>query len=165
MDVVCADGDDQREGLVNDGLDAACHNNGRTTWSYNQGVVLGGLTALGRADHKADRMAAAKKIATAAVTKLVDADGVLHDAKCEPACGEDAVQFKGIFARNLAELQAVAKDAGYSRFLKGNGDSLWEHARTADDRFGVVWSGPATAGNAGAQISALDALVAAAAQR
>ena len=33
-------------GLVNDGLTAACANNGDTTWTYNQGVILGGLAAL-----------------------------------------------------------------------------------------------------------------------
>ena len=33
-------------GLVNDGLTAACPNNGGTTWTYNQGVILGGLAAL-----------------------------------------------------------------------------------------------------------------------
>ena len=33
-------------GLVNDGLTAGCQNNGRTTWTYNQGVILGGLAAL-----------------------------------------------------------------------------------------------------------------------
>ena len=33
-------------GLVNDGLTRACQNNGGTTWTYNQGVILGGLAAL-----------------------------------------------------------------------------------------------------------------------
>ena len=32
--------------LVNDGLTAGCANNGGTTWTYNQGVILGGLAAL-----------------------------------------------------------------------------------------------------------------------
>src|SRR5216683_734090 len=31
------------DSLVNDGLDGDCQNNHRTTWSYNQGVVLAGL--------------------------------------------------------------------------------------------------------------------------
>jgi len=33
-------------GLINDGLTADCANNGGTTWTYNQGVILGGLAAL-----------------------------------------------------------------------------------------------------------------------
>jgi len=28
--------------LINDGLTSACTNNGQTTWTYNQGVILGG---------------------------------------------------------------------------------------------------------------------------
>ena len=35
-------------GLVNDGLSSACQNNGGPTWTYNQGVILGGLGALSR---------------------------------------------------------------------------------------------------------------------
>src|SRR5271157_6386471 len=33
-------------GLVNDGLTADCANNGGTTWTYNQGVIIGGLVVL-----------------------------------------------------------------------------------------------------------------------
>lgn len=36
-------------GTVNDGLDSACANNGDTTWTYNQGVILAGLAELHRA--------------------------------------------------------------------------------------------------------------------
>lgn len=32
------------QNLVNDGLNRNCENNGRTAWTYNQGVILGGLT-------------------------------------------------------------------------------------------------------------------------
>lgn len=158
------------DGLVNDGLDSACRNNGRTTWSYNQGVVLGGLTALHRVDRNPALVPAADSIANAAMTHLADAQGVLHDP-CEPSCGEDGVQFKGIFARNLAEmvrarhlasLQGVTQTATSLQFLQVNAESLWSKARTPEDRFNVVWSGPAEAGNAGAQSSALDALTAAA---
>src|SRR5206468_9626368 len=33
-------------GLVNDGITRDCQNNSATTWTYNQGVILGGLAAL-----------------------------------------------------------------------------------------------------------------------
>ncbi len=148
------------DGLINDGLDSACRNNGKTTWSYNQGVVLGGLAALSRSEQQANVLPAAQRIATAAVTRLTDPQGILHDP-CEPDCGEDGVSFKGIFTRNLAQLQAVSGDPAYVHFLDVKARTLWQSARTPENRFGTVWSGPPAPGNAGAQASALDALNAA----
>ncbi len=154
------------EGLVNDGLridpDGSCHNNGRTTWSYNQGVVLGGLAALNRSVNDPELLTRANHIASAAIEHLTDRNGILHDV-CEPNCGADGVQFKGIFVRNLAHLQAAAPQTAYVEFLNKNAETLWSDARTPENRFSTVWSGPPVAGNAGAQASALDLLNAAAA--
>jgi predicted alpha-1,6-mannanase (GH76 family) len=148
------------ENLVNDGLDAACHNNHRTTWTYNQGVILGGLTVLAKQSDDPKPLQAAQSIALAAISRLTDLDGVLHDP-CEPArCGNDATQFKGIFARNLAVLNSAAPVPGFRAFLRRNAESIWKN-RDADGRFSVVWSGPADVKNAATQVSALDALVAA----
>ncbi|WP_128913859.1 glycoside hydrolase family 76 protein [Granulicella sibirica] len=153
------------DGLVNDGLTGSCKNNKGTTWSYNQGVVLGGLAALSRKEKKnPELIASATRIAQAAVIHLTDAQGILHDP-CEPKCSEDGVQFKGIFNRNLVQLQAVDGDPAFVRFLDANGESVWSNARTPDNRFSTVWSGPPAADNAGAQASALDALNAAAEKR
>ncbi|MEK6280335.1 MAG: hypothetical protein AABN95_08270 [Acidobacteriota bacterium] len=33
---------------MNNGLDDSCENDGGTTWTYNQGVILGGLVELFR---------------------------------------------------------------------------------------------------------------------
>ncbi len=95
--------------LINDGLDNSCHKNGKTTWTYNQGVVLGGLVALNSVSKQPDLLATARRIGLAALTHLTDAEGVLHDS-CEPDCGEDGVHFKGVFTRNLAQLPAAAPD-------------------------------------------------------
>lgn len=149
------------ESLVNDGLDSACHNNRRTTWTYNQGVILGGLCSLAKQSGDTKLLDAARTIALAAMARLTDLDGILHDS-CEPGrCGNDGVQFKGIFARNLAVLNAAAPLPGYRAFLRRNAESIWK-SRDAGNRFGVVWSGPSDVRNAATQISALDALVAAA---
>lgn len=152
--------------LINDGLTidpatGACRNNGKTTWSYNQGVLLGGLTSLHEATPGPDLLPAASRVAAAAVTHLTDVSGILHDP-CEPGCGEDGVQFKGIFARNLAQLQAAAPDPSFAQFLSTNANALWTEARTPENRFSTVWSGPPRTDNAGAQASALDLLNAAA---
>ncbi len=155
------------DNLVNDGLDATCHNNHRTTWTYNQGVILGGLSMLSKLAGDPKPLEAAQSIALAAIARLTDLEGILHDP-CEPArCGNDAPQFKGIFARNLAVLQAAAPVPGFRAFLRRNAESIWKH-RDAEGRFSLVWSGPAADGmiadlkTAATQVSALDALVAAA---
>ena len=55
--------------LVNDGLYAAtCRNNGDTTWTYNQGVLLGGLVALARATGDDRYLERARKLADASTT-------------------------------------------------------------------------------------------------
>ena len=148
------------DSLVNDGLDAECHNNHRTTWTYNQGVILGGLSALAKLSGDAKPLDAAQSIASAAVSRLTDQAGVLHDT-CEPdRCGNDAPQFKGIFARNLAQLTSPVRSARFQAFLRTNAEAIWKN-RDAENRFGLVWSGP-SAITAATQVSALDALLAAA---
>ena len=154
-----------RTGLINDGLKimgtgatARCINNGQTTWTYNQGVVLGGLVELAAADHKPDLQKAAQKIATAATSQLVDANGILHDP-CEPRCGADGVQFKGIFMRNLVSLERVRPQASYERFFEKNASTLWSDAQGTGFQLSERWSGPFDSANAASQTSALDALV------
>jgi predicted alpha-1,6-mannanase (GH76 family) len=155
--------------LINDGLDKgrgqsagrACTNNGRTTWTYNQGVVLGGLAELSSANHDATLRETAQKIAMAAITQLVDSNGILHDP-CEPKCGADGVQFKGIFVRNLVLLNQSHPQSAYGTFIDKNADTLWEDARGPNFQLSERWSGPFNSGNAASQTSALDALVGAA---
>jgi predicted alpha-1,6-mannanase (GH76 family) len=154
------------KGLVNDGLDrsravtgpGSCTNNGRTTWTYNQGVVLGGLVELAAASHDPALILPAQNIATAAISQLVDANGILHDP-CEPKCGGDGVQFKGIFVRNLIQLDRAHPDTTYESFVDKNADTLWRDARGTNFLLAERWSGPFDTANAASQTSALDALV------
>ena len=154
------------KGLVNDGLtiDPAtkvCRSNGQKTWSYNQGVVLGGLVELAQINPDAWLKASAKRIALAAIAGLSDQDGVMRDG-CEPAkCGEDATQFKGIFARNLGELDRTHPEEAYERFIRRNADAVWGKARGEGGVLGVDWAGPYAAGDASTTSSGLDVLVAA----
>lgn len=153
--------------LINDGLTISsgqsgttCTNNGQQTWSYNQGVVLGGLVELSKLNSDPALPQSAQKIATAAITRLVDSNGVMHDP-CEANCGADGVQFKGIFVRNLVALHTAYPQAAYKSFIDTNANSIWDHAQGTNFQFGQIWSGPFDAGNAGSQSSALDAIVAA----
>lgn len=154
--------------LVNDGLTidkatGACTNNGKTIWTYNQGVLIGALAAWSKvAPGGGDLLTEARGIADASLTHLTDKAGILHDP-CEPDCGGDGIQFKGIFVRNLQALNAQVHDPAYGKFFAVNAQSIWENDRGPGNTFGVTWSGPYAPGNAGTQASALDALVAAAA--
>ncbi|MGA2048188.1 MAG: glycoside hydrolase family 76 protein [Terracidiphilus sp.] len=155
--------------LINDGLVTStgqnsvtgCKNNGQTTWSYNQGVVLGGLTELAKLNPDPSLPRSAQKIAIAAIDRLVDSNGVMHDA-CEPNCGADGVQFKGIFVRNLIALYGADPQVAYKSFVDTNANVIWTHSQGTNFQFGQVWSGPFDAGNAGSESSALDAIVGAA---
>jgi predicted alpha-1,6-mannanase (GH76 family) len=148
------------DGLINDGLDAKCENNHQTTWTYNQGVVLGGMAELSRTDRDTTLISMAEKIAGAAMASpVLVKDGVLHEP-CEPKCGGDGSQFKGIFMRNLRELNGRAKVAGYAAFVRRNADSIWAGARPPDYRLGLMWAAPYGDADASTQSSALDALVA-----
>jgi hypothetical protein len=146
---------------INDGLTSTCENNGQTVWSYNQGVILGGLVELNKAAPNTSYITIAQAIATAAIAKLTDANGILHDP-CEPNCGADGSQFKGIFVRNLQVLQQAAPLPEYQRFIDVNANAIWAGDRESNNELSVVWSGPfVVPANASTQSSALDALVAA----
>jgi predicted alpha-1,6-mannanase (GH76 family) len=150
-----------QKNLVNDGLNGKCENNGQATWSYNQGVILGGLAALSRVDHSSPPLAMANKIAQAAISNLSDTQGILHDS-CEPHCGADGTQFKGIFIRNLRELGEVGAQGFPSRqFILTNARSIWSQVQPPDYHLGEVWGPPFGATDASTQGSALDTLVAA----
>jgi predicted alpha-1,6-mannanase (GH76 family) len=148
--------------LVNDGLDAKCANNQKTTWTYNQGVIVGALSELSHSDHDPALLVAAKSIAEAALSApaLIDAKGILHEP-CEPNCGGDGSQFKGIFARNLRALEAVAPIPRYKQFVAANADSIWSGAHPPDYHLGLIWTAPFGPADASTQSSALDILVSA----
>ena len=149
--------------LINDGLSTACTNNNGTVWSYNQGVILGALAELNTASPDQSFISTAKNIATAAIEALTDLNGVLHDP-CEPNCGNDGSQFKGIFSRNLQKLQQVAPANEFLSFFAANARSIWTYDRNLVNQLSVMWSGPfVSPADASTQSSALDALVAAAA--
>ncbi|KAF2670514.1 Six-hairpin glycosidase [Microthyrium microscopicum] len=160
----------QKSGLINkdyninDGLDTDCKNNDGVVWSYNQGVILGALSELSKADRNNTYpyLATAKKIALAAKSKLADKNGILHDHR-EPNLGNDGNQFKGVFVRNLWQLYETTQEPWMKTFLLDNAKAVWRSGRnTTTNRMGPVWSGPYYPATAATHSSALDVLVAAA---
>ncbi len=127
-----------REHLINDGLtkDGSCRNNGQRTWTYNQGVILGGLVELYQQSQDPSLPKVAQDIALATMKRLSDANGILHD-RCEPNCGADGVQFKGIFLRNLTALNDGFPDERYIQFAHANAGSIWNQDRGPDYEFGL----------------------------
>jgi predicted alpha-1,6-mannanase (GH76 family) len=146
--------------LVNDGLTAECVNNGETTWSYNQGVILGGLAEMFEITGDEGYTAQAQAIAVAAIQELVTARGILTDP-CEPDCDRNGSQFKGIFMRNLARLDEVAPDPNHRDFIERNADSIRLQATSPYDEIGLMWDAAFDAADPIRQSSGLDAVVAA----
>ena len=147
--------------LVNDGLDDLCHNNGGQTWSYNQGVILGALLELRNTTGNERLVEIANNIAGAAIHRLADNAGVLHEP-CEPNCGKDGREFKGIFVKNLSELYSETLRAEYRNTLLLNAQSLWLHDRDSRGRFGLNWSGSSDVPDSSSQNVGVDLLNAAA---
>ncbi|TAQ86503.1 hypothetical protein B7494_g5177 [Chlorociboria aeruginascens] len=161
------------QGLFNDGLDlATCQNNGLPEWTYNQGVILSGLTELSWATGGDPQYnALAVSIANAAIANLADADGILQEPACGGTCGGDAAMFKGIFMRNLLWLveranPPLADDAltAYKTFITNNADSIINTDDSSSNQLGSVWSKTMLANppSMQSQTSGLDAIVAAA---
>ena len=155
------------QNLVNDGLNStnpsACVNNGKTTWTYNQGVILGGLVELYQADQDATLLPQAEAIAGAAMVNL-STNGILT----EPGAlsGGDGPQFKGIFMRNLMALYEALPVTNtlrtqYKAFAGANAASIWTNDQGPNHEFGGIWQGPFDSADATRQSSALDALIAA----
>ncbi|KAJ5752576.1 hypothetical protein N7520_009493 [Penicillium odoratum] len=147
---------------INDGLLDNCQNNGATVWSYNQGVVLGGLVELNKATPNVTYLESANTLAQAAIETLADSNGVLHEF-CEPNdCEPNATQFKGIFIRNLQMLQRVSPNDSYRKVITNSANSIWGNDRSDQNQLGVVWSGPVVSTvDPSTHCSAMDALVAA----
>lgn len=149
--------------LINDGLNSAnCANNGQTTWTYNQGVVLGGLAELYDATGDASVLTAARQIADAATTSTyLNPGGTLREPCEDGGCGGDGISFKGAFVRGLAKLNAAVSGHPYTGYLQRQADTAYAADRNSLDIYGLHWAGPWDQQEAGRQQSALDLMNAA----
>ena len=145
--------------LVVDGLDGltTCKATG-PTFTYNQGVLMGGLVDLAAAAGDATILDQAEAIAHATMSMMATAGGVLEEAPCG---GDVCTQFKGVFMRNLAHLYLTKPATDLQTFMRHQSDQLWNSNRNAQDQFGYEWDLPFDKATASRQSSALDALVSA----
>ncbi|HET6274670.1 MAG TPA: glycoside hydrolase family 76 protein [Candidatus Cybelea sp.] len=150
-------------GLINDGLSSSCRNSGGAVWTYNQGVILGGLADMYKVtgDYSTYIEGGAWPLFQAVASSSLVRDNVLT----ESAPPDDEVpQFKGVFMRYLGYLASVDPDPDgthqpeYLTFIAANANSLWLSNRN-DSFFGYSWTGPFDEAGALRQSAALDALV------
>ncbi|KKY18704.1 putative glycoside hydrolase family 76 protein [Phaeomoniella chlamydospora] len=152
--------------LINDGLtesNESCTNNGKTTWTYNQGVILGALVSLYQTSHDKTYLLTATQIANAVIhNTTLSPDGILTEP-CELTadCDSNGPAFKGIFVRNLAELDAVTPGNPYKSYLTNNARSAAVNDRNATGFYGLSWKGPFDEADIARQTSALSLFVAA----
>jgi predicted alpha-1,6-mannanase (GH76 family) len=149
---------------INDGLTDACANNGDTTWTYNQGVILGGLTELYQATKDDNVLDAARTLADASTSSsYLNPGGTLHEPY-EPdgtGCTSNGDSFKGEYVRGLGILNQQLSDHPYSAYLKQQAATVKAKDRDPLAQYGPHWAGGYTGSGNGCQHSAVDLLNAA----
>ena len=151
-----------KDNLVNDGLDTkTCKNDGKTTYTYNQGVILGALSEIARAKGDGGYIQHAYALARGSMSKLSQ-NGILT----EPVerLDEQGAMFKGVLVRGLATLHANEPQKDFADWLKKNADSVWNKDRNQEGLLGPKWQGGGPDGpSVTSHAAGIDALVAAAA--
>jgi len=89
-----------------------------TTWSYNQGTMVGAGVLLWQATHQGSYLHDAIDTAEAAIIHFNP--GALHR---EPPF------FVSVYSRNLLSLEAVHHDPGYRQAIRAYSDWAWRHVR------------------------------------
>ncbi len=157
-----------QHGLVNDGLTPGCQNNGKPTYTYNQGVILGALADLHQITGENSFLRLGESIADAALRDLTSPPsgtppGILIEPGEAGMTGRraDGSQFKGIFVRHLYDFYVHSPRPQDRDFILRNARSIWANSRNASNQFGLRWTGPFDSADASRQSSALEAFNAA----
>jgi hypothetical protein len=145
--------------LVQDGLNVSGCSHNTANYSYNQGVVLQGLTELSKATGDTTLLTTGRTIATAA-TQRFNQNGVLYDG-CEPNCTGDGQAFKGIFIRYLRALATAAHTTDYDAFISDSAASILAFDTNGAGQQGDSYVGPFAQWTYSTQAAAAEALVAA----
>ncbi|KAJ7226092.1 glycoside hydrolase family 76 protein [Mycena pura] len=142
------------QGLFNDGLvTATCANNGETTWTYNQGIIVAGLGAL-YATTKDPTLLTEAEITLDAAIALLESNNILKescDDPVHPNCDSDQVAFKGIVVKSvqyyLDRVNDPARTAKYSGFLHAQASGVLHFGTDASNDIGSVWYAPNQGGS------------------
>ena len=143
-------------------------NNGGTTWTYNQGVILGGLAALHELTGDRGYLRQGEAIADAALRSLTSAGRASSPSRARPRPPPTTVTCRSSRASSSATCRTSRGTAGkpaYGAFLLANADSVLASDRNAAGQFGLRWAGPFDRADASRQTSAVEVLIAAAAGR
>nr|AGS49725.1 glycosyl hydrolase [uncultured bacterium esnapd14] len=128
------------------------------TFTYNQGVLIGGLAELYVATRAVDTLLWATGVANMATAHpdMLSGNGILHYDPEENTDGlkdraarypEDGAAFKGVFVRNLRLLLDVSTSIGHpnsrwAEFLHRQTASIVANDRAGWAEFGFHWEGP-----------------------
>ena len=145
------------------GLDAQCRKNGAPRFTYNQGVLLGGLNELSTITGDPQYRVIAVKTAIAATRTLVTTDGLLTEPFDK--LGPDGAMFKGVFAFHLGRLIEAMPDgperAELLKWARQNGQAVWRLSAEGAQPIDGLWSGGSGQIGAAAQASGIAILLAA----
>lgn len=129
------------------------------TWTYNQGILLSGLSGLYKVTGEEQLIIAAETLVDSVIASCLvpNETGVLVES-CDPfrTCNQDQWMFKGIYFQHLGyflediarleELNVSMKRSlvqKYSNFIQANACAVWDVARQKDGKIGNWWEGPA----------------------
>lgn len=161
--------------LFNDGLTSNCQNNNGTEWTYNQGVILGGLYQLYQIEHSnMTYINLAKNIFYDVINYITYQNtSILHELESSNSVrsSSDQSQFKGIYMRYLFYMYQYLNteniNGKFDDFLKDirnfvsiqqNGVLINAMNPTCDCQFDAVWTDNYVQNTGIGQTSAVDAL-------
>jgi hypothetical protein len=144
------------QGLWNDGLvTSSCRNNGQTTWTYNQGVILSGLGYLGQATGNTTYFDIAEITLDATIAHLTQ-NGILKES-CDLAtphsnqCDHNQQIFKGIWTKHVQYYLDAANDPvrtkKYANFLSAQQSAVLHYGKNSANEVGSVWYAPDQGGS------------------
>ena len=129
------------------------------TWTYNQGIILSGLSGLFKFTGDDELIVIAQKLIDSVLASyLVPTESGVLVESCDPfrTCNQDQWMFKGIFFQHLGyflqdtmeveDLDMSVKKKliqKYSTFIQANACAVWDVARQKDGKIGNWWDGPA----------------------